>query len=264
MAGTALSSRRRHSWLAMRYKQCMRQWRRRMSKIDLPLPAMPATTADFRSAVVMGLVAVGFLVAASHGALEHAGELPKVGNRSQTLRIGGTIGFALAGVYAVRRSGQEVMRVLTPRLGLGHSSVVRWVLTVAGYLVIGFTVLGLIDVNVGSLLLGGAVTGVVVGIAAQQSLGNVFAGVVLLLSRPFTVGDDIRLRSGALAGELNGRVTGMGLTYVGLLTEDGPLYVPNAQVLAAAVGPQQQSGDDDEPELPFAAPPADPPPAGRS
>ena len=102
----------------------------------------------------------------------------------------------------------------------------RWVLTVAGYVVVGFTVLGLLQVNVGSLLLGGAVTGVVVGIAAQQSLGNVFAGVVLLLSRPFTVGDDIRLRSGALAGELNGRVTGMGLTYVALLTDDGPLVRP--------------------------------------
>ena len=39
---------------------------------------------------------------------------------------------------------------------------------------------------VGSLLLGGAVTGIVVGIAAQQALGNLFAGVVLdsLLTGP--------------------------------------------------------------------------------
>jgi small-conductance mechanosensitive channel len=139
------------------------------------------------------------------------------------------------------------MRILTIRIGLGHASVVRWVLTVAGYVVILFSVLGLLQVNVGSLLLGGAVTGVVVGIAAQQSLGNVFAGVVLLLSRPFSVGDDIRLRSGALAGELNGRVTGMGLTYVALLTDDGPLAVPNAQVLAAAVGPQRPVVEDLEP-----------------
>jgi small-conductance mechanosensitive channel len=159
--------------------------------------------------------------------------------RQQALRLIGTVGFFLCGVYSVRRTGREVMRILSIRIGLGHASVVRWVLTVAGYVIILFSVLGLLQVNVASLLLGGAVTGVVVGIAAQQSLGNVFAGVVLLLSRPFAVGDDIRLRSGALAGELNGKVTGMGLTYVALLTEDGPLSVPNAQVLAAAVGPQQ-------------------------
>jgi small-conductance mechanosensitive channel len=209
-----------------------------MSRIDLPRPAMPAVTPDFRSAVVLGLVAIACLVAASQGDLQRGVNASQVEQARRFLRIGGTIGFALTGAYSVRRTGREVMRVLSVRLGLGHASVVRWVLTVAGYLIIGFTVLGLLDVNVGSLLLGGAVTGVVVGIAAQQSLGNVFAGVVLLLSRPFTVGDDIRLRSGALAGELNGRVTGMGLTYVALLTEEGPMSVPNAQVLAAAVGPQ--------------------------
>jgi small-conductance mechanosensitive channel len=219
----------------MLYKQCMSRLRRRISEFDLPHPGLPAVTADFRSAVVIGLVAVAFLVVASYGVLHPVKDVTvnRVG------RIGGTIGFALSGVYAVRRTGREVLRLLAIRIGVGHASVVRWVLTVAGYLVIGFTVLGLLDVNIGSLLLGGAVTGVVVGIAAQQALGNVFAGVVLLLSRPFTVGDDIRLRSGALAGELNGRVTGMGLTYVALLTDDGPLSVPNAQVLAAAVGPQK-------------------------
>jgi small-conductance mechanosensitive channel len=245
----------------MLYKQCMRSSRRSiprfdMSRIELPRPEV---TADFRAAVVMGLVAVAFLVVASYGDLHPAQTTTYVNGvkvsspsdatvvRLQVLRVIGTVGFFLCSVYAVRRTGREVMRILTVRIGVGHASVVRWVLTVSGYIVIIFTVLGLLQVNVGSLLLGGAVTGVVVGIAAQQSLGNVFAGVVLLLSRPFSVGDDIRLRSGALAGELNGRVTGMGLTYVALLTDDGPLAVPNAQVLAAAVGPQRPVVEDLEP-----------------
>jgi small-conductance mechanosensitive channel len=237
----------------MLYKQCMRPLRRTipridMSRIELPRPEV---TADFRAAVAMGLLAVGFLVVAAQGALAQLDV--QVSTRDQALRIGGSIGFLLFGVYSVRRTGREVMRVLSVRIGLGHASVVRWVVTVAGYLVVGFTTLSLFEVKVGNLLLGGAVTGVVVGIAAQQSLGNVFAGVVLLLSRPFTVGDDIRLRSGALAGELNGRVTGMGLTYVALLTDDGPMSVPNAQVLAAAVGPQPfpREEQQEEDELPY-------------
>jgi small-conductance mechanosensitive channel len=226
----------------------MRRLRSGIARIEIPRPDV---TPDFRAAVFLALVAVAFLVVASYGDL-HPTQTAVVVNgvkqhtpsdasvvRQQALRVVGTVGFFLFGVYSVRRTGQEVMRILAARIGLGHASVVRWVLTVSGYVVIAFSVLGLLQVNVGSLLLGGAVTGVVVGIAAQQSLGNVFAGVVLLLSRPFTVGDDIRLRSGALAGELNGRVTGMGLTYVALLTDDGPLSVPNAQVLAAAVGPQR-------------------------
>jgi small-conductance mechanosensitive channel len=86
------------------------------------------------------------------------------------------------------------------------------------------------------LLLGGALTGVVIGIAAQQALGNVFAGLVLLVARPFNVGDAIRVRSGSLGGELTGTVTGMGLTYVTLSTADGALAVPNNALLASAIG----------------------------
>jgi hypothetical protein len=78
---------------------------------------------------------------------------------------------------------------------------------------------------------------VIIGIAAQQALGNVFAGVVLLLARPFNVGDAIRLRAGSLSGELNGVVSGMGMTYVTLETSDGPLSIPNSGVLAAVIGP---------------------------
>ncbi len=73
------------------------------------------------------------------------------------------------------------------------------------------------------------------GIAAQQSLGNVFAGLVLLVARPFGVGNYIRVRSGALGGEFYGTVTSMSLTYVSVLTEQGMLKVPNSSLLAAAV-----------------------------
>ena len=42
---------------------------------------------------------------------------------------------------------------------------------------------------IGNLLVGGAVTGMVLGIAAQQSLSNVFAGLVLLFARPYIPGE---------------------------------------------------------------------------
>ena len=98
--------------------------------------------------------------------------------------------------------------------------------------------LDLLGVAIERLLLGGVVTGVILGIAAQQTLANLFAGVVLLLSRPFEVGDDIRLYSGSLGGLFEGRVTEIGLTYVRLETADGLLSLPNSQVLSAASGPR--------------------------
>jgi small-conductance mechanosensitive channel len=74
--------------------------------------------------------------------------------------------------------------------------------------------------------------------AGQQSLSNIFAGLVLLLSRPFQVGDVILLRSGALSGQLKGTVTEIGITYLRLDTGNNVISLPNSQVLAAAVSRQ--------------------------
>ena len=76
-----------------------------------------------------------------------------------------------------------------------------------------------------------------VSIAAQQALGNVFAGLVVMLARPFRVGDAIRLRAGALGGTIDGTVTDIGITYVRLDTGGGVMSIPNSQVLNAVVGP---------------------------
>jgi len=84
---------------------------------------------------------------------------------------------------------------------------------------------------------GAGLAGVVLGIAAQQSLGNVFASVVLLLARPFSVGERIRIRSGALGGIFDATVLGISLTYVTVRTDDGLLKIPNSVMLATAAGP---------------------------
>ena len=51
-----------------------------------------------------------------------------------------------------------------------------------------------------ALAAGGAFTAVVLGLAAQQTLGNLFAGMVLLSARPFRVGERVRLQAGAVGG----------------------------------------------------------------
>ncbi len=57
-----------------------------------------------------------------------------------------------------------------------------------------------------TLAVGGAITAVVIGLAAQQTLGNLIAGMVLIAARPFRVGDRVRLQAGAVAGQIEGVV----------------------------------------------------------
>jgi len=65
----------------------------------------------------------------------------------------------------------------------------------------------------------------------------VFAGLVLVFARPFKVGDEVRLRAGALGGTLDGIVTDIGITYVRFSTAGSVMSIPNSQVLNAVVGP---------------------------
>jgi small-conductance mechanosensitive channel len=146
----------------------------------------------------------------------------------------------------------KVRTVLEPVMGVSHAAIVRYALVLIGAVTTLIVTLVLFGVPVGQLLLGGALTSVFVGIAAQQALSNVFAGLVLLLARPFKVGDSIRLRAGALSGEIDGTVSEIGITYVRMSCSNGMVSIPNSQVLNAVVGPLP-SGDYPPPPPP--APP---------
>jgi small-conductance mechanosensitive channel len=161
---------------------------------------------------------------------------------TKVIAFGAAVAFIVLGVIAVRRLAATAAAVVALHTGRGGATALRLVVTFSGYVLVVLTALGLLAVPVQHLLLGGALTGVVLGIAAQQSLGNMFAGLVLLVTRPFAVGDCIRIRAGALGGEFDGVVRTMNLTYVTVDTEDGLLHVPNSGVLAAAVGPRPHRG----------------------
>lgn len=145
--------------------------------------------------------------------------------------------YVAFGVLATRSAAEEVTRVSKQRAGSAAATPLRLAILLLGYFAVLLVALDLFQVPVGHLLVGGAVTGVILGIAAQQSLGNLFAGLVLLFSRPYVPGERIRVRSGALGGTIDGTVTSVGLTYTTMETADGVVNIPNSGLLGAAVGP---------------------------
>src|SRR5918996_933141 len=91
-----------------------------------------------------------------------------------------------------------------------------------------------------TLAVGGAITAVVFGLAAQQTLGNLIAGMVLISARPFRIGDRVRLQGGGLAGQLEGTVASLGLLYVTFAQGEDSIMVPNNVVLSSAVVPLRE------------------------
>jgi small-conductance mechanosensitive channel len=143
--------------------------------------------------------------------------------------------FATVAVVALAGRARETLESVT---GSAHAAVVRYAIVLVGAILTIAITLVLLKVPVAQLLVGGAFVTIIITVAGQQSLSNIFAGLVLLLSRPFQVGDAILLRSGALSGQLEGTVTEIGITYLRLDTGNGVMLLPNSQVLAAAVSHQ--------------------------
>jgi hypothetical protein len=202
-------------------------------------------SANFRRAVlalVMACAGLGLTYASG-------GVLPAVGTErpvqffqahqglAQTLAILGAVMFFVFGISAVRSATKEILKTVPHTIDDNRKNGLRWVCLLVGYLVIIFGTLGALNVPIERLLVGGAVTGVILGIAAQQALGNIFAGLLLLITRPFAIGDEVSLRSGPMGGVLTGLVADMNLNYVKIVTDRGTVLLPNSSILTASVGP---------------------------
>jgi len=84
-----------------------------------------------------------------------------------------------------------------------------------------------------ALLTGASIASVVIGLAAQSTLGNLVAGVAITLYRPFRLGD--RLQVSAPTGTEVGNVETLSLGYTTLRTDDGRFVVLPNSVAASQV-----------------------------
>jgi small-conductance mechanosensitive channel len=198
---------------------------------------------DWTIGAVAGVMALVALVAGSG-----FGEIDARALDPRLVAWTGIGAFAVFGVIAVARTSAALSRLAAGRSLPAVGGAVRVLSAGVGYLLLATAVLDLLDAQTEHLLVGVGLAGVVLGIAAQQSLGNVFAGIVLILARPFGIGDHVRIRSGALGGIFEAQVREISLVYVTLQTEDGELKVPNSAMLAAGIGhPVPMSSEQDVP-----------------
>jgi hypothetical protein len=187
---------------------------------------------DFRKTVAFGLIALISLVAG-----HDIGGVDAESVRVRLISYGCALLTAIFGIAASRAAAREVQRVVVARAGAVAATPLRLTVLLGGDLIATISVCDLLGVELRHLLVGGAITGIVLGLAAQPVLGNLFAGLVLLFARPYVPGQQIRVLSGAINGPHAGVIVSAGLLYTMLDTPDGPLNIPNSTLLAAAVGP---------------------------
>ncbi len=105
------------------------------------------------------------------------------------------------------------------------------------YTIAGSLVLGIWGVDLGGILVGAGFLGIVVGLAARQTLGALLAGFVLMFSRPFEIGDWIEV------GDHEGIVTDITIVTTRMQTFDGEyVMIPNDVVSSESVVNRSRKG----------------------
>jgi small conductance mechanosensitive channel len=152
-----------------------------------------------------------------------------------------TVAALLAlGWNVARDIGRALGPALLRRMDPATAGTVDFLIRLCAVTITLLVALNIAGLQPHEIVLGSAFTAVVCGLAAQQLIGNLIAGALLLNARPFRVGDRVRLQGGGVAGEVEGKVIALGLLYTALASGGDTILVPNSVVLNIAVMPRRQ------------------------
>jgi small conductance mechanosensitive channel len=191
-----------------------------------------------REAAVLVPLLIGILVAYDH----RSGLLGRhTANTLQTpIRIVAVVALMAIGWALARDVGRAAGPTFLRRMDPATAGTVGFLIRLATIVITVLVALRIADVPLQTLAVGGAFTAVIFGLAAQQTLGNLIAGMVLLSARPFRVGERVRLQAGAVGGTVEGIVSSLGLLYTTLTQNADRIMIPNNVVLASVVVPLKE------------------------
>jgi small-conductance mechanosensitive channel len=161
--------------------------------------------------------------------------------------------IAVAGSIAINTVGNSIIVYLRDRVK-EKAYAVGNVVKVIGILAVLLFAISISRLGAELALLGGTVTGLVLGLALQPVLGNLFAGIIILTTRFVEVGDMVRIVASQIPYDVaslpsykyfspdyvapgyKGRVVEIGLIYTTLILDTGyELRVPNMVLLSSGV-----------------------------
>jgi small-conductance mechanosensitive channel len=140
--------------------------------------------------------------------------------------------FLIVGYFFIKYS-VKILNLFTERSSRIRLSLKRLIpiyRILAWALVIFIIIQGIIQPSWNSIIALGASIGVAIGFAAQDVLKNIFGGIILLVEKPFQVGDKIDV------GSHYGEVIHIGFRATRIVTaDDSVISIPNADLTSKIV-----------------------------
>ena len=154
----------------------------------------------------------------------------------QVLLTGGVVVAALLANDVLRDAIQQYT-AQSHHITAHQEQILTRVLQVAVILATLIAVFSIWGVDIGSLLVGAGFLGIVIGLAARQTLGSLLAGFVLMFSRPFEIGDWVAI------GDKEGIVTKITIMNTIMRNFDGEhVVIPNDNVANQAITNRSRDG----------------------
>lgn len=131
---------------------------------------------------------------------------------------------------------------------------IMFFVSLLGYFIIGLAVLASLGIDVSSVILGGSLVSVIIGLASQTVLANQFAGIMLTIVRPFKIGDYVTMNMWQYGGAFpviypkyfsvdrieataySGEVVDLTINYTSLRMSSGDIVkIPNGILIQGAI-----------------------------
>jgi small-conductance mechanosensitive channel len=151
----------------------------------------------------------------------------------QTIRTVLVVAFGSIIILFIRRSRS----LLSSRIGVHPATVFQFFMVIVAVIVMIFAVLNIFEVPTTTLLVGGGVVSIVLGLVISTFVGNILAGTLVLMTNPYRVGDEVLVNNvpGKIL-EITAMTTRI-MNYAG-----GQMVIPNAAIIQGAVIVTKMSG----------------------
>ncbi len=134
--------------------------------------------------------------------------------------------FGLLVVFFIMRSKS----VIAKRVGPTPATVFQFFMVLAAIIVMVFAVLNAFQVPATTLLLGGGIVSITIGLVVSTFVGNILAGTLVLMTHPFRIGDTV------IINNVPGRIEEISAMVTRIRNDVGGLVVvPNTAIAQGAV-----------------------------
>jgi len=138
---------------------------------------------------------------------------------------------------------EMLVRLVTSGLHTPHvieeGARLRLIVRIVGYFIALLSVVSIIASNATLGISVGAIAGVIIAFATQNTVGNILAAVLLLSTRMVRVGEEITI------SETRGIISEINLTYTVMSSDDDVLFIPNSLITSSIVRRKKRNSNKD-------------------